>query len=35
VKLRCRAERVTKYNRIISIEEDDDLRYAGLQTLKR
>jgi enolase len=31
----CRSERVTKYNRLIRIEEDDVLRYAGLQTLKR
>jgi enolase len=31
----CRAERVTKYNRLIRIEEDDVLRYAGMQTLKR
>jgi len=26
---------VTKYNRLIRIEEDDVLRFAGLQTLKR
>jgi enolase len=31
----CRSERVTKYNRLIRIEEDDVLRYAGLLTLKR
>jgi enolase len=31
----CRSERVTKYNRLIRIEEDDVLRYAGMQTLKR
>ncbi len=31
----CRSERVTKYNRLIRIEEDDVLRFAGLQTLKR
>jgi enolase len=31
----CRSERMTKYNRLIRIEEDDVLRYAGLQTLKR
>jgi enolase len=31
----CRAERVTKYNRLIRIEEDDVLRYAGMQTLRR
>jgi enolase len=31
----CRSERVHKYNRLIRIEEDDVLRYAGLQTLKR
>jgi enolase len=35
MKLRCRAERVTKYNRLISIEEDDVLRHADLQTMKR
>ncbi|MBM3331358.1 phosphopyruvate hydratase [candidate division WOR-3 bacterium] len=31
----CRSERVTKYNRLIRIEEDDVLRYAGMHTLKR
>jgi enolase len=31
----CRSERVHKYNRLIRIEEDDVLRYAGMQTLKR
>jgi len=31
----CRSERMTKYNRLIRIEEDDVLRYAGMQTLKR
>ncbi|MBM3313469.1 phosphopyruvate hydratase [candidate division WOR-3 bacterium] len=31
----CRSERVTKYNRLIRIEEDDVLRYAGLLTLAR
>jgi enolase len=31
----CRSERVAKYNRLIRVEEDDVLRYAGLLTLKR
>lgn len=31
----CRSERVAKYNRLIRIEEDDVLRYAGLETLRR
>ena len=31
----CRSERMTKYNRLIRIEEDDVLRYAGLRMLKR
>ena len=31
----CRSDRVTKYNRLIRIEEDDVLRFAGLATLKR
>jgi enolase len=31
----CRSDRVAKYNRLIRIEEDDVLRYAGLATLKR
>jgi enolase len=31
----CRSERVAKYNRLLRIEEDDVLRYAGMQMLKR
>ena len=31
----CRSERVAKYNRLLRIEEEDVLRYAGMQTLKR
>jgi enolase len=31
----CRSERVAKYNRLIRIEDEDVLGYAGFQTLKR
>lgn len=31
----CRAERVAKYNRLIRIEEDDVLEYAGLRSIRR
>ncbi|UCG42992.1 MAG: phosphopyruvate hydratase [candidate division WOR-3 bacterium] len=31
----CRGERVAKYNRLLRIEEHDQLGYAGLSTLKR
>ncbi|MFO7637787.1 MAG: phosphopyruvate hydratase [bacterium] len=31
----CRGERVAKYNRLIRIEEQDHLPYAGLRTLRR
>lgn len=31
----CRGERVAKYNRLLRIEEQDQLGYAGLGTLKR
>jgi enolase len=31
----CRSDRVAKYNRLIRIEEDDVLRYAGMLTLAR
>jgi enolase len=31
----CRGERVAKYNRLLRIEDEDQLGYAGLSTLKR
>ncbi|MEO0050782.1 MAG: phosphopyruvate hydratase, partial [candidate division WOR-3 bacterium] len=31
----CRGERTAKYNRLIRIEEEDQLPYAGLKTLLR
>ncbi len=31
----CRAERVAKYNRLIRIEEDDVLEYAGMKSIRR